>query len=322
MQSQNRKRAPAWTEGEILGLIAVWGEESVLSELCSKRRNAKTFQKISETIRDRGYIRDATQCRVKLKELRQAYQKNKESNGCSGTEPQTCRFYAELHVILGGAATTIPPLSVDSEDGILSAMAEDFADGEDEEEDELGESTQHTVFPNSQDLFITLTEIPSQSNEAGEGTSAAANVSSFPPPSQRLSQIRWQKKRTRNDMFSELMQSSGTDRAVWRDTIAEYRMVADECEERWRQEDQRRHEETLGILRDQTDMLRRLVEVQERQQDHRLPLQPLLNHPPSSPSSIASPPRRSRTRGGRLWAPNHSTPVDSPSNRRLAFNKF
>ncbi|EMP33372.1 hypothetical protein UY3_09481 [Chelonia mydas] len=103
---------------------------------------------------------------MKLKELRQAYQK-------TGTEPQTCRFYAELHAILGGADTTTPPLSVDSEDGILSATAEDFADGEDEEEeDELGESTQHTVLPDSQDLLITLTEIPSQPNEAGEGPSA------------------------------------------------------------------------------------------------------------------------------------------------------
>ncbi|XP_073205834.1 uncharacterized protein [Lepidochelys kempii] len=323
MQSQNRKRAPAWTKWEVLDLIAVWGEESVLSELRSKRRNAKTFQKISEAMRDRGYIRDATQCRVKLKELRQAYQKTKKSNGCSGTEPQTCRFYTELHAILGGAATTTPLLSVGSKDGILSTTAEDFADGEDDdEEDKLGESTQHTVLPDSQDLFITLTEIPSQTNEAREGTSAAANVSSLPPPSQRLFQIRQRKKCTRDEMFSELMQLSSTDRAVCRDTIAEYRMVADEREERWLQEDQRRHEETLGILRDQTDMLQRLVEIHEWQQNHRLPLQPLLNRPPSSPISIASSPRRPRTWGGRLWAPNHSSPVDSPSNRRLAFNKF
>ncbi|XP_074989404.1 uncharacterized protein LOC142073461 [Caretta caretta] len=211
---------------------------------------------------------------------------------------------------------------MDSDDGVFSAMAEDFADGEDEEEeDEPGE----TVLPDSQDLFITLTEIPSQPNEAREGTSAAANVSSLPPLSQRLSQIRRRKNPTRDEMFFELMQSSSTDRAqqnVWRDTIAEYRKTANEHEERWRQEDQRRHGETLGLLRDQTDMLRRLVEVHERQQDHRLPLQLLLNRPPSSPSSIASPPRCPRTRGGRLWAPNHSTPVDSPSNRRLAFNKF
>ncbi|XP_077670733.1 uncharacterized protein LOC144263656 [Eretmochelys imbricata] len=175
-QSQNQKRAPAWTEREVLDLIAVCGEESVLSELRSKRRNAKTFQKISEAMRDRGYSRDTTRCRVKLKELRQAYQKTKESNRRSGTEPQTCRFYAELHAILGVAATTTPPLSVDSNDGVFSAMPEDFADGEDDEEDELEESTQHTVLPDSQDLFITLTEILSQPNEAGEGISAATSV--------------------------------------------------------------------------------------------------------------------------------------------------
>ncbi|XP_073214907.1 uncharacterized protein [Lepidochelys kempii] len=250
-------------------------------------------------MRDRSYSRDTTQCCMKLKELRQAYQKTRESNRHSGTEPKTYRFYAELHAILGGAATTTPPLSADSDDGVLSAMPDDFLDGEDEEEeDELVESTQHTVLPNSQDLFITLTEIPSQPNEAGEGTSAAANVSSLPPPSQRLSQIRRRKKRTRNDMFSELMQSSGTDRAVWGDTIAEYRTVADEREERWRQEDQRRYKATLGLLRDQTDMLRHLVEVHEWQQDHRLPLPPLLTHPPSSPSSIATSPRRPRTPWG------------------------
>ncbi|EMP27261.1 Mitogen-activated protein kinase kinase kinase MLK4 [Chelonia mydas] len=160
----------------------------------------------------RSYSRDATQCCMKLKELRQAYQKTKESNRRSWTEPQTCRFYAELHAILGGAATTTPPLSVNSDDGVLFAMPEDFADGEDEEEeDELEESTQHTILPDSQDLFITLTEIPSQPNEAGEGTSVAANVSSLPPPSQRLSQIRRQKKSTHDEMFSELMLSSGTD---------------------------------------------------------------------------------------------------------------
>nr|XP_048690457.1 uncharacterized protein LOC125629175 isoform X2 [Caretta caretta] len=201
-------------------------------------------------------------------------------------------------------------------------MPEDFVDGEDEEEeeDELGESTQHTVLPDSQDLFLTLTEIPSQSNKAGEGTSAA-NVSSLPPPSQRLSQIRRREKRMRDEMFSEIMQSSGTDRAqqnVWRDTIAEYRKVADECEERWRQEDQRRHEATLGYC----EIKRTSVQFMNGSRITDCCCSPCLTAlpPPQVPSSS---PRRPRTWwGGRLWAPNHSTPVDSPSNRRLSFKKF
>ncbi|XP_074928550.1 LOW QUALITY PROTEIN: uncharacterized protein LOC142047772 [Chelonoidis abingdonii] len=327
MQFQNRKRAPAWTIWEVLDLITVWGEDSVLTELHSKRLNAKTFEKISKAMMDRGHNRDSTQWYVKRKKLRQAYQKVKESNGCSRTEPQTCHFYAELQAILGGGvATTTPPLSVDTNDGVFSVtMPENFADGE--EDEDVEETTQHSILPNNQDLFLTLTEIPSQpfqgsipDHEAMEGTSAA-NVSSLPPPSQRLSQIRHPKKHTHDEMFSELMQVSHTERAQqkgWRNTTAQDRKMAREYEERWWQEDQRMHEATLGLLQEQTDMIQSLVEVHECHLE-RLPLQPLFNQPLSSPCSIAaSLPRRPRTWGSRLQTPNHSTPVD----RRLSFNKY
>ncbi|EMP24850.1 hypothetical protein UY3_18066 [Chelonia mydas] len=157
MQSQNRKRAPAWTEREVLDLIAVWGDESVLSELRSKRRNAKIFEKISKGMKDRGHNRDAQQCRMKLKELRQAYQKTKEANGCSGSEPQTCRFNDELHAILGGAPTTTPALCVDSVNGLSRNRDVDFGDEEDEEEEEVEaqQASGETVFPDSQELFLT-----------------------------------------------------------------------------------------------------------------------------------------------------------------------
>ncbi|XP_050819352.1 uncharacterized protein LOC127055866 [Gopherus flavomarginatus] len=205
MQSpENRKRAPAWTAREVLDLTAVWGEDSVLTELRSKRRNEKTFEQISKAMMQRGHTRDSVQCCVKVKELRQAFQKTKEANGRSGAGLKTCPFYAELHAILGGSATTTPPLSMDSKVGVILAMPEDSADGEDEEEeeeDELAESTQHSILPNSQELFLTLMELPSQpaqatspDNEAMEGTSAA-HFSSLPTPSRRLSQIRWWKKR-------------------------------------------------------------------------------------------------------------------------------
>ncbi|XP_053884345.1 uncharacterized protein LOC128837313 [Malaclemys terrapin pileata] len=249
---------------------------------------------------ERGHNRDSDQCHVKVKELRQAYQKTKEANGRSGSEPRTCRFYTELHAVLGGAATTTPPLTVDSEAGIISsARPEDSADRE-EEEDELAESTQHSVLPNSQDLFLSLTEVPSQASiqdhDSMEGISAA-NSSSLPPPSRRLSQIRRRKKKTRDEMFAEIMESTRSERAhlnEWKDTVSKYRKEASEREdmrdqreerrdardERWRQEDQRRQDATLGLLREQTDMLQHLVKLQEWQQDNRVPLQPLYNPPP------------------------------------------
>ncbi|XP_065429203.1 SRRM2 protein homolog rsr-2-like [Chrysemys picta bellii] len=370
MQADNRKRAPAWTVREVLDLIAVWGEDSVLAELRSKRRNAKTFEKISKGMMERGHNRDSEQCRVKVKELRQAYQKTKEANGRSGSEPRTCRFYAELHAILGGAATTTPPVIVDSGSGIVSsATPEDSADGgeeEEEDEDELAESTQHSVLPNSQDLFLTLTEVPSQASQAStqdsdpmEGTSAAANSSSIPPPSRRLSQIRCRKKRTRDEMFSEIMESSRSDRAnlnEWKETVSKYRKEASEREdrrdqredmrdqredrrdqheerrdqredrrdardERWRQEDQRSKDAMLGLLREQTDMLRRLVELQERLLENRLPLQPLF-HPPPSPCSVSSSPRRVRTRGGEAPSTFPFHPSRQPKQKAVIFLTF
>ncbi|XP_073177809.1 myb/SANT-like DNA-binding domain-containing protein 7 [Lepidochelys kempii] len=132
MESKNHKRAPAWTEREVRDLIAVWGEESVLSELSSSFRNAKTFVKISQGMKDRGHDRDPKQCRVKLKELRQAYQKTREANGRSGSEPQTCRFYDELHAISGGSATTTPAFNGDG--GNTEAGFGDEEDDDDEEE--------------------------------------------------------------------------------------------------------------------------------------------------------------------------------------------
>ncbi|KAM9128204.1 uncharacterized protein ACDP82_012098 [Pangshura tecta] len=164
-------------------------------------------------------------------------------------------------------------------------MADDYTDGEeyDEEadEDDLAESTQHSISPNSQELFLTQTELASQpsqttipDNEAMEGTSAA-NFSSLPTPSQRLAKIRRRKKKMQDEMFSDIMEVTRKERAhlnEWKEVVSNYRKDASEGEdrrdtrdERWRQEDQRWQDATLGLLRDQTDMLRHLVELQERQ---------------------------------------------------------
>nr|XP_048676490.1 uncharacterized protein LOC125622439 isoform X2 [Caretta caretta] len=162
-------------------------------------------------------------------------------------------------------------------------------------------------------------------------------------PFQRLVKIRRQKNRTRDEMFSELMLSSHTDRAqtnAWRQTMSKCRKAQNDREERWRAEeskcwaeeraeaerwrqcDERRQDSMLKLLEDQTNMLQHMVELQERQQEHRPLLQPLCNQPQSSPSSIASSPRLPRTRWGGLWPPSHSTPEDCPNNGRVAFNKF
>ncbi|KAM7161046.1 uncharacterized protein RBU57_010943 [Macrochelys suwanniensis] len=287
MESQNQRRAPAWTEREVRDLIAVWGDETVLAELRSKRRNANTYAKVSKGMQDRGYNRDAQQCRVKIKELRQAYQRTRDANGHSGSEPQTCCFYDELHAILGSAASIDPPMWYDSVCGSSETTEEHFRGEEDDDNDaqnsaQTQKGSGEALFPDSQELFVTLEPVPSEPTQGvlddGEGTSAA-NVSTPPlsSPSQRLAKIRSKKKRNRDDMFTELMQSSHTETAqqnAWRQTLMESRTAefdrADRwCAEdndwrdevsRWRQRAERRQDAILRLLEDQTEILRLMAE--------------------------------------------------------------
>nr|XP_048710768.1 uncharacterized protein LOC125638729 [Caretta caretta] len=232
-----------------------------------------------------------------------------------------------------------------------------FGDEEDDDEEEVVDSSQQasreTGFPDSQELFLTLDlePVPPEPTQGclldpagGEGTSAACvSMITGSSPSQRLVKLRKKKKRTRDEMFSELMLSSHTDRAqtnAWRQIMSECRKAQNDWEERWRaeeskwraedraeaqmwrQRDERRQDSMLRLLQDQTSMLQCMVELQQRQLEHRLPLQPLCNQPPSSPSSIASTPRRPRTRWGGLRPTSHSTTENCPKKRRLSFNKF
>nr|XP_048698107.1 uncharacterized protein LOC125633025 [Caretta caretta] len=228
---------------------------------------------------------------------------------------------------------------------------------EDDDDDEVVDSSQQasgeTGFPDSQELFLTLDlePVPPEPTQGclldpagGEETSAACvSMITGSSPSQRLVKLRKKKKRTRNEMFSELMLSSHSDRAqtnAWRQIMSECRKAQNDREERWRAEeskwraeeraeaqmwqqcDERRQDSMLRLLEDQTSMLQCMVELQQRQLEHRLPLQPLCNQLPSSPSSIASTPRRPRTRWGGLQPTSHSTTEDCPKKRRLSFNKF
>ncbi|XP_074979246.1 uncharacterized protein LOC142070033 [Caretta caretta] len=251
-------------------------------------------------MKDRGHNRDPKQCRVKLKELRQAYQKTREANGRSGSEPQTCHFYDELHAILGGSATTTPAMLFDSFNGDGGNTEAGFGDDDDEVVDSSQQASGETGFPDSQELFLTLDlePVPPEPTQGclldpagGEGTSAACiSMITGSSPSQRLTKLRKKKKKhTRDEMFSELMLSSHTDRAqtnAWRQIMSECRKAQNDREERWQAEeraeaqmwqqcDERRQDSMMRLLEDQTSMLQCMVELQQRQLKHRLPLQPL-----------------------------------------------
>ncbi|XP_043363427.1 zinc finger and SCAN domain-containing protein 29-like [Dermochelys coriacea] len=200
MATQVCERAPVWSIQETLDLIAVWGEESVQAELQSSRRNADIYAKIARGMGGKGYTRDIQQCHVKIKLLRQVYQKIREENSRSGAESQTCHFYEQLHAILGGDPTSTLTLSMETSQGTQTATGNNEEDIVEEEEENVQQTSRGSILPNSQELFLTLDPIPSQDPlvwdcDGGEGTSAAiCSLGASSTPAQRLSQIRRQKK--------------------------------------------------------------------------------------------------------------------------------
>nr|XP_048714587.1 uncharacterized protein LOC125640260 [Caretta caretta] len=218
-------------------------------------------------------------------------------------------------------------------------MEASFGGEVDDEEEEIVDSSQQgsreTGFPNSQDLFITLDldpvpPKPTQGGlpdpEGGEGTSAA-----YVSPSQRLVKIRRRIKCTRDEMFSDLMLSSHTDRAqqnTWRQTISECRKTQYDCEERWRAEDGMVG--GISLLKEGRNQCSGFWRIKlicssvwlscrkgSRSTDRRY--SPCVtNHPPPQ---VPEPPHPDAQEcGGGAFS--HPTLEDCPSNRRLAFNKF
>ncbi|EMP34986.1 hypothetical protein UY3_07849 [Chelonia mydas] len=106
---------------------------------------------------ERGHDRDALQCRIKVKELRNAYCKAREANSCSGAAPATCHFYKELDAILGGDPTSTPSTTMDtSEPSSTRQEKEEQQSGS--EGAEAGEDTPESLDACRQELFSSQEE--------------------------------------------------------------------------------------------------------------------------------------------------------------------
>ncbi|XP_053895883.1 myb/SANT-like DNA-binding domain-containing protein 2 [Malaclemys terrapin pileata] len=123
-----------------------------------------------------GYSRDTKQCQTKIKELRQVYQKAREANRRSGSQTHTFCFYHEPHAVMGGDATTTPPLSVDTCKGGVARNEEEESLEDKEEEDSAQAASGECVFPPSQELFLTLESIASPTLKVGSRTMTLEQV--------------------------------------------------------------------------------------------------------------------------------------------------
>ncbi|EMP36182.1 Zinc finger and SCAN domain-containing protein 29 [Chelonia mydas] len=121
MAAPRSKYSHTWSTLVLLDLLSQWTEEAMWSQLHSTCRNFNTYRQISRGMLDTGYKWDIHQCRPKIKELRQAYQKARESNSHSGAVPKTCHFFKELNAILSGDPTSTVKRTMDTSAGLETA---------------------------------------------------------------------------------------------------------------------------------------------------------------------------------------------------------
>lgn len=81
----------SWSDGEILALIEIWGEEDVQKALRGSVHNGYVYAEISERMQDLGFSKSPEQCRWKVKSLRnnfrQGYDKKKWAPALAGVRP-------------------------------------------------------------------------------------------------------------------------------------------------------------------------------------------------------------------------------------------
>ncbi|XP_074822940.1 uncharacterized protein LOC141995595 [Natator depressus] len=189
------------------------GEEAVQSQLRSSHRNYDTFGQISRDMLERGHDWNALQCRVKVKELRNAYCKASEANRCSGGAPATCRFYKELDVILGDDPTSTPRTTMDTSEPSSTRLEEEESRSEGAEAEE---DTPASLDACSQELFESQKEgsqLQQPVRGAGQTPEEAPNATlrsqpSMLSPAERLQRIRKRPHRRKEDMVHEVMQQS------------------------------------------------------------------------------------------------------------------
>nr|XP_048695700.1 uncharacterized protein LOC125632086 [Caretta caretta] len=265
---------------------------------------------------ERGHDQETLQCRIKLKELRNAYHKVQEANHCSSAAPTSCRFYKELDKILGGNPTTTAKTTMDTllahepvESG--QSQEEEILD-KDGEGDPAAEDDSEVRGACSQELFCTPEEVSqSQLSELGEvqtGEEApdmtlGAQPSPLLSPAERLRRIRKWPRRTKEDFLHDVMMHSVAKKQ-------EIEGVAGQREDNVAHQNEVT-ERLLKVMERQADMLQVLQALQTEKLRARPLLQLLLQNAfPSAPL----PPNIANTLLSTSWIQSvptafHSCPV-------------
>ena len=125
--------AAQWSDEETRRLIQLWGEEDVQAQLEGCKRNKAVYERLARSMLPE-FVRTGSQCREKIKKLRNEYKKIKDTNGKTGRGRKSMKFYEQLNEILGTRPATRPAVLLDSGGVTEPTAGQDALSGEQETE--------------------------------------------------------------------------------------------------------------------------------------------------------------------------------------------
>ncbi|XP_053905060.1 uncharacterized protein LOC128848859 isoform X1 [Malaclemys terrapin pileata] len=215
---------------------------------------------------ERVHDRDTLQCRIKVKELRSAYCKARDTNGRSGAPPTTCRFYKELDAILGVNPTSTPSTTMDTSEPGWG-----------------GRRRRKTGV-----MVVGWMETPrnpwshaarssSQARRKVASRSAASTLRPQPSllsPAQRLQRLRKRPRKSKEDMLQEVMHQSIKENEKaqnWRERESRIRQKNAAHQRQSTAHRQQSTDWLITILERQADAIQELIAMQKEEQYRKRP---------------------------------------------------
>ncbi|XP_075560149.1 uncharacterized protein LOC142592537 isoform X1 [Dermacentor variabilis] len=102
--------ATNWSHAEVLLLIASY-QRHILDFHDRKKKRKHIWIQISTEMRERGYLRTASDCDTKFKGLKRTYDKHRQHKRKSGRDRKEWPFYREMENLLSSSAEYQAPIS-------------------------------------------------------------------------------------------------------------------------------------------------------------------------------------------------------------------
>ncbi|XP_016371929.1 uncharacterized protein LOC107711463 [Sinocyclocheilus rhinocerous] len=93
MNCMDDRKKVAWSDGETVILLQLWGNEQVQQNLQRCPHNGHIYSEISEKLNAHGYLRSAEQCHTRIKRLKISYRQCRDSLSSPEAERVEFKFY-------------------------------------------------------------------------------------------------------------------------------------------------------------------------------------------------------------------------------------